>query len=133
MQRAAREGHGQGKRVRIGALAIAALAVLGATPTARPRAAVTDADVAERVPIAATVADHRALAAYYRDKAAAEGPRIDYFDRLFRAYKQLDVKTYGAMQRQARELLKAARMSRKYFDLLATAHTTMALKLSEEP
>lgn len=114
-------------------LVIAALAGVGATSTPRPPAPVTDANVAERVVAAATVADHRALAAYYKEKSLAEGPRIDYFDRLFRSYKQLDVRTYGAMQRQARELLKAARMSRKYFDLLATAHTTMALKLSEEP
>ena len=133
MQRAGWQGRERGARVRVGMLVVVALAVLGLTPTARPAAPVTDANVAERVAAATTVADHRALAAYYKDKAAAEGPRIDAFDRLFRAYKQLDVKTYGAMQRQARELLKAARMSRKYFDLLSSAHTTRALKLSEEP
>lgn len=133
MQGVTWQGREWGARVRRAALAIAALAVLGATPTARPPAPLTDATVAERVAAAHTVADHRALAAYYRDKALAEGPRIDYFDRLFRGYQQLDVKTHEAMQRQARALLKAARMSRKYFDLLAAAHTTMALKLSEEP
>ena len=135
MQAAAWQG-GQRRRSRRNGLVIviAALAGVGAVPTARPPAPVTDATVAERVASATTVADHRALAAYYKEKAAAEGPRIDYFDRLFRSYKQLDdAKTYAGMQRQARELLRAARLSRKYFDLLATAHTTRALKLSEPP
>jgi hypothetical protein len=118
------------------ALWVAACAVLalplavraGGHPTPAP---ITDDTVVARIGPAPSVDDHRALAAYYHAKSAAEARRIEFFDQLLRAYMQLEGKSFVPMQRHARELLKAARMSRKYFDLLAAAHTTMALELSQ--
>jgi hypothetical protein len=112
------------------ALLIASAGAGGATPKAAPtpkRAApVTDADVAQRVVAARTKADHEALAAYYKAKANAEEPSIEHYDQLFRAYMKLEGKRVEPLQRQARLLLKAARMLKQHYLLLAQAHLTLA-------
>jgi hypothetical protein len=90
---------------------------------------VTDANVADRVVAARTTADHNALAAYYTQKASAEVPRIAYYEQLLRAYMQLEGKQSQPLQRQARLLLKGARMSQKHYSLLAEAHRTMGSQL----
>jgi hypothetical protein len=92
---------------------------------------VTDANVADRVLAARSKADQQALAAYYKAKAGAEDPRIAHYEQLFRAYMQLEGKPFEPLQRQARALLKAARMSKKYYELLAQAHLTMAEKIDD--
>jgi uncharacterized protein YcbK (DUF882 family) len=111
-------------------LLVASSATAGSTPkpaaAARPTAAVTDANVAERVLAARTKADHEALAAYYKAKAKAEDPSIAHYDQLFRAYMKLEGKRVEPLQRQARALLKAARMFQKHYALLAQAHLNMA-------
>jgi hypothetical protein len=89
-------------------------------------ASVTDDNVADRVLAARTKADHQALAAYYKAKAGAEDPRIAHYDQLFRAYMRLEGKPLEPLQRQARALLKAARMSKQHYELLAQAHLTLA-------
>jgi hypothetical protein len=89
-------------------------------------APITDANVAERVLSARSKADQEALYDYYKAKAAAEEPRIAHFDQLFRAYMKLAGKWAEPMQRHARALLKAARMSKQRYDLLAQAHRTLA-------
>src|SRR5215468_4035790 len=60
-----------------------------ATPTQGP---VTDANVAARVLAARNKADERALAAYYKAKAAGEDERIAHFEQLLRAYMKLEGK-----------------------------------------
>lgn len=103
------------------------------TPRTAPKSApVTDATVTERVLSARTKADEEALAAYYKAKAAAEEPRIAHFDQLFRAYLQLSGKKVEPMQRLARSLLKAARMSKQRYELLSQAHRTLALEWNEQ-
>jgi hypothetical protein len=98
--------------------------------TPRPGAAkaspVTDANVAERVLAARSKADQEALYDYYKARAAAEEPRIAHFDQLFRAYMKLEGRWAEPMQRHARALLKAARMSKQRYDLLAQSHRNMA-------
>jgi hypothetical protein len=108
-------------------------ALIGAGATPRPKSAgptptVTDANVAERVLSARSRADQLALADYYKAKAAAEEPRIAHFDALFRAYMTLQGKVAEPMQRQARSLLKAARMSKQRYELLAQAHRNRAFE-----
>src|SRR5262245_27037831 len=110
-----------------------ALLGAGATPTLKPKpkattpaAPVTDENVAERVLSARTAADQRALADYYKARAAAEEPRIAHFDQLFRAYMKLEGKLAEPLQRQCRALLKAARMSKQRYELLAQAHLNLA-------
>jgi hypothetical protein len=95
-------------------------------PTAKHAPAVTDADVAARVLSARTKADHEALAAYYKAKAKAEEPSIEHYDQLFRAYMKLEGKRVEPLQRQARMLLKGARMLKQRYELLAQAHLNMA-------
>jgi hypothetical protein len=95
-------------------------------PGAATTSPVTDANVAERVLSARSKADQEALYDYYKARAAAEEPRIAHFDQLFRAYMRLEGKWAEPMQRQARALLKAARMSKQRYDLLAQAHRTLA-------
>jgi hypothetical protein len=87
---------------------------------------VTDANVAERVLSARSKADQEALYAYYKAKAAAEEPRIAHFDQLFRAYMQMNGRWAEPMQRHARALLKAARMSKQRYELLAQTHRNLA-------
>jgi hypothetical protein len=106
--------------------------VITPKPEAPKSASVTDATVAERVLSARTKADEEALAAYYKAKAAAEEPRIAHFDQLFRAYLQLSGKKVEPMQRLARSLLKAARMSKQRYELLSQAHRTLALEWNEQ-
>jgi hypothetical protein len=110
-------------------LLVAALLVAA---TVTPGPPVTDADVAARVRGAATAADELALAQYYWQKGAAEGPRIAFYDGLFRAYMVLEGKAYEPLQRQARELLEAARETRQHCDLLAQAHKNRALAMSDQ-
>lgn len=107
----------------------------GATPKARgappkPGAAkaspITDANVAERVLSARSKADQEALYDYYKAKAAAEEPRIAHFDQLFRAYMKMEGRWAEPMQRHARALLKAARMSKQRYELLAQTHRNLA-------
>jgi hypothetical protein len=102
-------------------LAVAALARV------TPGPAVTDATVAERVRTLRTPAEQLALANYYAAKAAAETPRIEFYESLFRAYNDLAGRDYEPLRIQARAALKAARESRKRLDLLATAHRNRAL------
>jgi hypothetical protein len=112
-------------------------AVLHAAPTpkaARPTktagppkaGAITDANVVDHVLAAQTKADHEALAAYYKAKAAAEDPRIAYYDQLFRAYMRLEGPTAEPLQRHARMLLKEARATKRRYELLAQAHLNQA-------
>lgn len=99
----------------------------GGTPARTAKAGqVTSANVAARVLGARTTADHEALAAYYKAQAAAEEPRIAYFDQLFRAYMQLEGKQVEPEQRHARTLLKGARMVKQHYELLAQAHLNLA-------
>jgi hypothetical protein len=113
-------------------VAIAAAALLSsaaATPkpgTAAKRNPVTDDNVAQRVVSAATRADQEALADYYLAKGHAEEPRIAHYEQLFRAYMQLEGRDAEPLQRQARALLKAARMSKQHDELLAQAHRNRA-------
>src|SRR5215472_5894436 len=96
----------------------------GSTASAGP---VTDANVAQRVLEARTKADNLALAAYYTNKAAAEQSRVDFYDQLFRAYMKLEgKKQVEPLQRHARALLRAARVSKARYELLAEAHRDIA-------
>jgi hypothetical protein len=107
---------------------IAALLTLVATlaATAPTPAPVTDATVVARLGDIQRKQDHEALAAYYRAKAAAALPDIEFQEQLLRAYMPLNRKHYEALQGEARALLKAARMTKKHYELLATAHQRMA-------
>ena len=102
--------------------AFALLACAGATA----ETPVTDANVAERVLAARTKADQEALADYYKAKAAAEEPRIAHFEHLFRTYMGLHGRWAEPMQRHARALLKAARMSKQRYEQLAMTHRNLA-------
>jgi hypothetical protein len=128
---------GWGSAVATFAIVAASVGVLGAAVAAAARtppravvtprsASITDANVADRVLSARTKADHEALANYYLAQARAEEPRIDHYDRLFRAYMQLEGKEAEPLQRQARYLLRAARMMKQHDELLAQAHRTLA-------
>lgn len=99
-------------------LLLATLAVATVTP-GRP---VTDATVIARLGGPLTRADELALAQYYRARAEGEAARIAFHDQLFRAYLAMEGKAAEPLQRQARELLKAARESRQHYELLAQAH-----------
>src|SRR5262245_50222520 len=112
---------------------VLSMALVGAVATPKSKSAgrsvpVTDANVAERVLSAHSRADQLAIADYYKAKAAAEEPRIAHFDALFRAYMKLQGKVAEPLQRQARALLKAARMSKQRYELLAQAHRNRAFE-----
>jgi hypothetical protein len=102
------------------------LAAAAATARVTPGPTVTDANVAERVAHLRTPAEQLALADYYAAKAAAEGPRIEFYEQLFRAYNSLEGKEYDPLRVQARFMLKAARQTRKHLETLATAHRNRA-------
>ncbi|MBX3025447.1 hypothetical protein KF840_11140 [bacterium] len=102
------------------------LGAAAATARVTPGPAVTDANVLERVRLLRSPAEQLALADYYAAKAAAEGPRIDFYEQLFRAYNALEGKAYDPLREQARDLLKAARQTRKHLEILATAHRNRA-------
>jgi hypothetical protein len=110
------------------AIALLGCAIAGATPKPQPAkvAPVTDATVAARVLSARSKADQEALYEYYKAKAAAEEPRIAHFDTLFRAYMQIEGRWAEPLQRQSRALLKAARMSKQRYELLAQTHRNLA-------
>ena len=112
------------------ALVFAAVAASAARVTPGP--AVTDSNVAERVRHLRTSAEQLALANYYKDKAASFGARIDFYEGLFRAYEELEGKEYEPLRVQARDLLKAARSTRKHLELLAGAHRDRALVAEEQ-
>ena len=95
-------------------------------------AAVTDDNLAERVLSARTKEDQLALADYYKAKADGEDPRIDHFEKLFRAYMKMEGKLAEPLQRQSRQLLKAARMSKQRYLLLSAAHRTIAWESYEK-
>jgi hypothetical protein len=111
---------GSGRRI---AVLFTLVATLAATATPAP---VTDATVAARLGDIRRKQDHEALAVYYRAKAAAAMPNIEFQEQLLRAYMPLNRKHYEALQGEARALLKAARMTKKHYELLATAHQRMA-------
>jgi len=120
------------KCLRRGLLAAVALGTIAAGPVKTPKIVpVTDATVTDRVANLRTKNDHLALADYYAAKAKAEEPRIDYYDKLFRAYLKLEGKDAEVLQRQARALLKAARMTKEHDELLATAHRNQAWQWEE--
>jgi len=109
-------------------LGIAALAAAGVTPGP----AVTDANVAARVHGTLSPPDNLALAHYYQTEAKAEAARIDAADRLLRAYNGLEGKVYEPLKAQARKLLRAARESRKRYELLAAAHQHLAFAQADD-
>jgi hypothetical protein len=94
--------------------------------TATATMTVTDANVADRVLAARTKSDQKALAAYYKAKAAGEDERIEHFDKLLHAYMKLQGKQMEPLQRHARALLKAARMFKQRYELLAQTHLNLA-------
>ena len=107
----------------------------GTSATAAPRsrdststAAVTDANVAQRVVAARGKSDQKALADYYKAKAAQQEESIAHFDQLLHAYMKLEGKQMEALQRHARALLKAARMLKQRYELLAEAHLNLAFE-----
>lgn len=104
------------------------LLMLAARVDAAPPAKgpVTDATVATRVAEARNKADHEALAVYFRAKAAAAEPRILECERVYAAYLKLEGKEWVGLQREARSLLKGARLLRKSFLGLADAHQRIA-------
>jgi hypothetical protein len=108
------------------------LCAVAAMARVTPGPAVTDANVDERVRHLETPAQQMALANYYTAKAAAEGPRIEFYEQLFRAYRDLEGKDYEPLRVQARWLLKEARATRHHFELMATAHRTRALVADEK-
>lgn len=110
--------HVSGKTPKAGAAA--------AKPDTAKTAPITDANVAERVLSARSKADQEALYDYYKAKAAAEESRIAHFDQLFRAYMKMEGRWAEPMQRHARALLKAARMSKQRYELLALTHRNLA-------
>ena len=107
-------------------VAIAAIAVAAPAVTPAPVTPVTDATVVARVGSILRKQDHEALAAYYRAKAEATVPLIEAQERLLRAYMALDAKAYSAEQRDARALLKAARMTKKHYEQIAVVHQRVA-------
>jgi hypothetical protein len=126
-------------RTALAAMLAAVLGVPAARAAGTPKAAaaphrtspakaapVTDANVAQRVLSARTRADNEALAAYYKAKAAAEDPRIEFYDQLFHAYMKLEGKQVEPLQRHARALLRAARVSKARYEQLAQAHLDIA-------
>jgi hypothetical protein len=110
----------------VAVLAAAAAVAFAALPTPGP--AVTDATLIARLGRPLTPADHLALAVYYRAKAKASDPQVDFADRLYRTYLTLEGKPFIPVQDQARKLLRGARELRKRFELLAAAHQTLALE-----
>jgi len=105
----------------------------GASATAAPRSrdsasahAVSDANVAQRVVAARGKSDQKALADYYTAKAAQQEESIAHFDQLLRAYMKLEGKQMEPLQRHARALLKAARMLKQRYEILAQAHLNLA-------
>ncbi|HEY0302118.1 MAG TPA: hypothetical protein VGC36_12315 [Rhizomicrobium sp.] len=117
---------------RITAIIAAALCAGVAYAAITPGPTVTDANVIARLGGPLLPADHLALAAYYRAEAKAEEARIEFTDRLFRAYMQLEGKRFEPAKEQARKLLRAARESRKRDDLLAAAHQTLAFEQADQ-
>ena len=113
-------------------LLVVLLAAVAAAALVTPGPAVTDGTVAERVRHLQTPAQQVALAKYYTDKATAFGARIDFYEGLFRAYEDLEGKEYEPLRVQARDLLKAARATRKHLELLAQAHRNIALVSQEK-
>ena|SRR5678815_555535 len=113
-------------------LAVVFAAVAASAARVTPGPAVTDSNVAERVRHLRTPAEQLALANYYKDKAASFGARIDFYEGLFRAYEELEGKEYEPLRVQARDLLKAARSTRKHLELLAGAHRDRALVAEEQ-
>ena len=110
------------------ALSLAALLLaVAALARVTPGPVVTDATLAERVRHLQTPAEQMALADYYAAKAAAEESRMAFYEELFRAYNDLEGKTYEPLRVQARALLKAARETHEHLLLLATAHRNRAL------
>lgn len=108
-------------------LAALLLATTAAAGPITPGPAVTDANVVERVRHLRTRADQLALANYYAAKAAAEGPRIEFYEQLFRAYKDLEGKQFEPLREQARDLLRAARRTKQHLEILSTAHRNRSL------
>lgn len=109
-------------------LAVLLLATAAAATHVTPGPAVTDANVDERVRHLRTTSDQLALANYYAAKAAAEAPRIEFYEQLFRAYNELEGRQYDPLREQARDLLRAARRTRQHLEILAGAHRTRALE-----
>lgn len=113
-------------------LLTALLLAAAAAGLVTPGPAVTDATVADRIRHLRTPAEQLALADYYAAKAAAEEPRIAFYESLYRAYNDLPGKVYDPLRIQARDALKAARESHKRLALLASAHRNRAIAAQEE-
>ncbi len=113
-------------------VSVVAIAAAVANAGVTPGPAVTDATVVARIGGALSPSDHLALSVYYSAKAKAEAPRIEATEQLFRAYMQLEGKPYEPLKEQARKLLRAARESRKRYELLAAAHQTLAFEQADD-
>ena len=113
-------------------VAVAVLLAAAAFGGVTPGPAVTDANVVARLAGILSPPDNLAIAQYYRAKAKAEEPRIEVTDHLLRAYMQLEGKVYEPLKEQARKLLRAARESKKRYELLAAAHQTLAFEMADD-
>jgi hypothetical protein len=94
------------------------------------RAQVTAENVAERIAAAKTAADHEALAAYFRQQAAAQADKVKLHEDMLARYKKVGGKPYETMITHCQTLLGNYRQAQKEYEALAEEHAKMAKEAS---
>jgi len=95
-------------------------------PRAVAADAVTNATIAERISAAKTAADHEAIAAYYREEAAAMGADVKRHEAMLAKYRELSSETTRIMSGHCKTLISSYRQAQQAFDDLAAEHTKLA-------
>ena len=102
------------------------LALTLVDPARSVAAEITEANVSQHIADARTAADHKALAAYFRAEAAAQGERVKMHEAMLASYKKGGGKPYLNMVDHCKALLAESRGLQKDYAKMADLHEEMA-------
>jgi len=111
-------------------LALFALTFVALPGSANAGGGVTDANVAEKSVSASTAADHQALAAYFRDKAAEESKKVAMHEDMLARMKGHGKPAKNFIP-HCNSLIHSARQSQEAYENLAKLHLEIAKEVRD--
>ncbi|HLE57048.1 MAG TPA: hypothetical protein VJB15_08195, partial [Rhodothermia bacterium] len=94
-------------------LAVLALLAFGRPVLSAEGGAVTDDNLAQSIASATTAADHEALAAYFRGKAAESAERVKRHEAMIKSYEKIGGRPFQVWKPHCDSLIHTAREAQK--------------------
>lgn len=121
---------GVGQRFIFSVTTLAVLTALTIGMTAPPQAVaadrVTDANVTEAIASAKTSQDHGAIAAYFKEQAAAQAEKVKLHEAMLKSWeKTVAGRSLENMRKHCNDLIASFRKAQKAYEAMAEMHAHM--------